>query len=156
MNHFRLHRSDESTPTNPGQIADAPSAVLSGIPGLPESEARRQPRLKIPAMYSLVRVRPAGADRYCWSGHIYDVSLSGMRFEIDEPLNPGTSIEVRGILPGQDQLSFRATGHIVRFHDDEPEAGPTRMGMTFDQFHSDIDHDRLSGYLGHHGLQIAA
>ncbi|MEM1447110.1 MAG: PilZ domain-containing protein [Planctomycetota bacterium] len=121
-----------------------------------KSEARRQPRLKVPAMYSLVRVRPVGADRYVWTGHIYDVSLSGMRFELDEPLQPGTQIEVRGILPGQEHITFRATGQIVRFHDDEPEPGPTRMGMVFEHFHSEVDQDRLTGYLGDHGLKIAA
>ncbi|MBB6431065.1 PilZ domain-containing protein [Algisphaera agarilytica] len=121
-----------------------------------KTEARRQPRLKIPAMYSLVRVRPAGADRYCWTGHIYDVSLSGMRFELDQPLEPGTDIEVRGILPGQEHVTFQATGKIVRFHDEEPELGPTRMGMVFEQFHSEVDQDRLLGYLGNHGLKIAA
>ncbi|MEO0513968.1 MAG: PilZ domain-containing protein [Planctomycetota bacterium] len=121
-----------------------------------KTEARRQPRLKIAAMYSLVRVRPVGADRYCWTGHIYDVSLSGMRFELDEPLEPGTEIEVRGILPGQDHITFRAAGKIVRFHDDEPEMGPTRMGMVFEHFHSEVDQDRLTDYLGDHGLKIAA
>lgn len=147
MTNFRLSQPDPTPPGNPS---------IAGVPGLPNAEARRQPRLKIPAMYSLVRVRPAGADRYCWTGHIYDVSLSGMRFELDEPLQPGTEIEVRGILPGQDQMCFRAAGQIVRFHDDEPEAGPTRMGMTFTQFHSDVDQDRLTGYLDNHGLKIAA
>lgn len=147
MTNFRLPNPDQAGPAKPG---------IPGIPGLPDTETRRQPRLKIPAMYSLVRVRPAGADRYYWTGHIYDVSLSGMRFELDEPLQPGTNIEVRGILPGQEQMCFRATGQIVRFHDDEPEAGPTRMGMTFTQFHSDVDLDRLTGYLGNHGLKIAA
>lgn len=121
-----------------------------------QAETRRQPRLKIPAMYSLVRVRPVGADRYCWTGHIYDVSLSGMRFELDEPLQPGTEIEVRGILPGQEHITFRAAGKIVRFHDDEPEMGPTRMGMVFENFHSEVDEDRLTGYLDDHGLKIAA
>jgi len=121
-----------------------------------KTEARRQPRLKIAAMYSLVRVRPTGADRYCWTGHIYDVSLSGMRFELDEPLEPGTEIEVRGILPGQEHITFRASGQIVRFHDDEPEMGPSRMGMVFEQFHSEVDQDRLTDYLGNHGLKIAA
>ncbi|MEM1109563.1 MAG: PilZ domain-containing protein [Planctomycetota bacterium] len=132
------------------------NANPSAVPAHRHSEARQQPRLKVPAMYSLVRVRPAGADRYCWTGHIYDVSLSGMRFELDEALAPGTDVEVRGILPGQAHVTFRAAGRIVRYHDDKPEMGPTRMGMAFDHFHSEVDQDRLVDYLGDHGLKIAA
>ena len=120
------------------------------------ANAREHPRLKVPAMYSVVRVRPAGSERYCWTGHIYDVSLGGMRFELDEPLQPGTAVEVRGILPGQAHVTFRASGTIVRFHDDEPEAGPTRMGMNFASFHSEIDESRLTDYLGDNGLRLAA
>ena len=44
------------------------------------NESRHAARLKVPAMYTLVRVRPQGQARYCWTGHIYDVSESGMRF----------------------------------------------------------------------------
>ncbi|MEM7627268.1 MAG: PilZ domain-containing protein [Planctomycetota bacterium] len=122
----------------------------------PAAESRTFPRLKVPAMYSLVRARPAGGDRYLWTGHIYDVSLSGMRFELDHALEPGTAVEVRGILPGQAHVTFRATGTVVRFHDDNPELGPARMGMNFDSFHSETDQTRLTDYLGDHGLKIAA
>ncbi|MEM8737430.1 MAG: PilZ domain-containing protein [Planctomycetota bacterium] len=132
----------------------------SGSPAQGPSEstlnARRCPRLKIPAMYSLVRVRPAGTDRYLWTGHIYDVSLSGMRFELDQPLDPGTPVEVRGILPGQEHVTFRAAGRVVRLHDDASDLGPARMGMHFDQFLSEVDQARLTGYLDDHGLKIAA
>lgn len=119
------------------------------------AESRQQPRLKIPAMYSLVRVRMSGEDRYRWTGHIYDVSVTGMRFEIDEPLEPGTTVEVRGMLPGRQHTTFRASGQIVRFHDDE-FTGPTRMGMVFDHFESELDQQRLVGYLDGHGLRLAA
>ncbi|MEM9882746.1 MAG: PilZ domain-containing protein [Planctomycetota bacterium] len=120
------------------------------------THARRQPRLKVPAMYSLVRVRPAGADRYLWTGHIYDVSLTGMRFELDTALEPGTAVEVRGILPGQEHVTFRADGTVVRYHDDADEPGPLRMGMAFTRFHSETDETRLTDYLGDHGLKLAA
>lgn len=120
------------------------------------AESRAYPRLKVPAMYSLVRVRPVGEERYLWTGHIYDVSLSGMRFELDHALEPGTAVEVRGILPGQSHVTFRASGTVVRFHDDSDEPGPTRMGMNFNSFHNETDETRLSDYLGDHGLKIAA
>ena len=129
---------------------------MNATPPAAGAEARRFPRLKIPAMYSLVRVRPADTDRYLWTGHIYDVSLNGMRFELDQPLEPGTAIDVRGVLPGETHVAFRATGQVVRFHDEAQEPGPVRMGMRFASFQSDIDQDRLNNYLDDHGLRLAA
>ena len=123
-------------------------------PASPESRAF--PRLKVPAMYSLVRVRPAGARRYDWIGHIYDVSLGGMRFELDESLEPGAHIEVRGILPGADHIAFRASGRVVRIHSEEQEPGPIRMGMTFESFQSEVDLARLRNYLDHDHPQAMA
>jgi len=117
-------------------------------------EARNNPRLKLPAMYTLLRVRHVGDKRYRWTGHIYDISSTGMRFELDGPLPAGTEVEVRGMLPGSQQTTFHATGRIVRLHDDE-EVGPIRMGMTFTKFQHDIDRQRLNIYLNHSNLRAA-
>ena len=106
-------------------------------------------------MYTLVRVRPAGHDCYCWTGHIYDISETGMRFELDEQLPAGTKIEVCAMLPGCDHLTFSAVGCVVRLHDEEDERGPMRMGMVFESFQHQLDHQRLSHYLSDHGLQAA-
>ena len=120
------------------------------------AETRQQPRLKVSAAYSMLRVRPVGETDYKWSGHIYDVSMSGMRFEIDDALEPGTQVEVRGLLPGQNNAQFSAIGRVVRYHDEGPEAGPTRMGMVFDQFSTRTDETRLAHYLDDAGLRLAA
>ncbi len=118
-------------------------------------EARSNPRLRLPAMYTLLRVRHVGDPRYRWTGHIYDISNSGMRFELDAPLPAGTQVEVRGMLPGIHQVvTFHATGRIVRLHDDQ-EVGPIRMGMTFTRFNHDIDRQRLNIYINHSGMQAA-
>ena len=116
---------------------------------------RQHPRLTLPPMYTLVRVRPKGHDRYCWTGHIYDVSEIGMRFEIDHALEPGTAIEVRAMLPGANHIRFNASGHVVRIHDDEAEPGPVRMGMVFDSFTRESDHTLLTDYLGNVSLKAA-
>ena len=118
------------------------------------AEARGNPRLRLPAMYTLLRVKQAGDQRYRWTGHIYDISESGMRFELDAPLPAGTEVEVRGMLPGNHQITFHATGRIVRMHDPE-EVGPIRMGMTFTRFNHDIDRQRLNIYLNHSGMMAA-
>ena len=123
-------------------------------PAESNAEARSNPRLMLPAMYTLLRVRHVGDQRYRWTGHIYDISETGMRFELDTPLPAGTEVEVRGMLQGTQQVTFHAAGRIVRMHDDE-EVGPTRMGMTFTRFNHDIDRQRLNIYLNHSGMKAA-
>ena len=117
------------------------------------AEARLAPRLGLPAAYTLVRVKPVGGDRYRWTGHIYDISLSGMRFELDAPLAPGSEVEVRGMLPGHNHTTFRATGRVVRIHDgQDSDGGPSRMAMSFDKFQTAIDQRKLMDYLDSRGL----
>lgn len=124
-------------------------------------EQRTTPRFKLPPMYTLLRARPEGEhhpDRtlgYAWTGHVYDISSSGMRFELDQAVPAGTRLEVRVMLPGHGHHTFRAVGNVVRLHDDAAEPGPMRMGMTFDRFESDTDQQVLAGYLGHSHLQAA-
>lgn len=110
------------------------------------SEARQMPRLKLPPMYTLVRVRPEGDERYRWTGFVYDISMTGMRFELDAAVAPGTRLEIRAMLPGPQHTTFRAAGPVVRVHDDDGSRGPTRMGMTFDAMDDD-DRRTLEEYL---------
>ncbi len=112
------------------------------------AESRAHPRTRVPAMYTLLRARASGSERYRWTGHIYDISIAGMRFELDRPLEPGSEIEVRGMLPGNNHTTFRATGKIVRLiRDNENEVGPVRMGLVFDRFQHPADERRLQDYL---------
>ena len=110
--------------------------------GVNRDDSRRASRIKLPAMYTLVRVRPQGAGRYRWTGFAYDISDSGMRFELDEALPPGSHLDVRVILPGATTTTFHASGRVVRTHDDPDEPGPVRMGMRFESF-------RLQTYCAH-------
>ncbi|MFI4861007.1 MAG: PilZ domain-containing protein [Phycisphaerales bacterium JB063] len=119
---------------------------------LPESNQRTEPRLKLPAAYTLVRARVVGSSKYTWTGHLYDISASGMRFELDMPLEVDAQIEVRGMLPGKDHTSFRAIGRVVRLHSDAEDLGPAVMGMVFEQFRSPMDYQRLLAYLRARGV----
>lgn len=120
------------------------------------SEVRHEPRLKLPAMYTLLRARHPGDTRYRWTGYIYDISVTGMRFELDEALEPGTEIEVRGMLPAGKHTTFRASGRVVRIHDDEEmRVGPVRMAMNFDAFIRENERERLVDYLQTSGLRAA-
>lgn len=120
-----------------------------------ERDLRACPRLKVPAMYTLLRVGLVGAGRYQWSGHIYDVGLSGMRFELDGVLEPGTRIEVRGMLPGGAYTTFRAIGRVVCLHSDAEDQGPATMELAFESFNSPMDYERLSVYLATRGAAMA-
>jgi len=100
-------------------------------------------------MYTTVKVRPAGDQRYRWSGYVYDISTSGMRFEMDEKPQDNQPLEVHITLPRRGSIrptTINATGRVVRTHDDEP--GPVRMGLQFDAFRSEADKRRLTGYVG--------
>lgn len=108
-------------------------------------DAREAHRVKLPPMYTLLRVRRPGERRYEWTGHIYDISTSGMRFELDQGFAEGTEMEIRAMLPGKEHIQIRAKGRVVRIHD--AEAGPVRMGMAFDAFHRRTDRDRLEAYI---------
>ena len=132
-------------------MGDQP-AVTESSPA-PQRDQRVEPRLKLPAMYTLARVRRLDEPQYRWTGHIYDISLSGMRFEIDEVIEVGSQIEMRAMLPGHRHTLLRVTGRIVRVHEDEPIVAPVRMGMAFEAFANSIDRHRLERYLAAAGLQ---
>lgn len=115
---------------------------------LAQPESRHHPRHALPAMYTHVRARIEGEAGFVRAGYIYDVSLSGMRFELDQALEPGTQVEARCMLPGQPHVMFTVTGRVVRHHDaEETPFGPTRLGLVFESFRRSTDRLRLEAYL---------
>lgn len=118
-------------------------------------EARQTPRLRLPAMYTLIRVRKKGKNRFNQTGYIYDISQTGMRFELDDAMEPGTEVEFRALLPGSQTTTFSAAGHLVRIHDDIDEPGPVRMAVAFDKFKTVIDREKLHDYLNQRGPKMS-
>ncbi len=114
---------------------------------------RRHPRLGLTAPYTHVRARRPGDRRFTFSGHVYDISRTGMRLELDEGLDRGTELAVRVQLPGRFSSSFEASVLVVRQHDEDDAVGPVRMGVIFDQFASSEDEQRLLDYLRSAGLE---
>ena len=113
-------------------------------------DLRRAPRMKLPAMYTLVKVREnSTGTRFDHAGYIYDISTSGMRIELDTLLEPGTQLTARLMLPGDKKpVVINLTGWVVRHHDGDDEVGgPTRMGIAFEKFKSQADEDKLFEYL---------
>ena len=74
-------------------------------------------------------------------------TVGGIKFELDMPIEPGTQLELRGMLPGGGHTTFRAVGKVVRMHSDADEPGPAVMGLQFESFQSPMDRHRLSEYI---------
>ncbi|QQE12205.1 PilZ domain-containing protein [Planctomycetota bacterium] len=119
--------------------------------GTANNEGREHPRIKLPAMYTLLRVKKQGKQHFDRTGHIYDISISGMRFELDYPLQPGELVDVKVMLPGSSQLTFAATGVVIRMHSDD-NVGPVRMGLAFQEFNSIADKHKLQQYINYRGF----
>lgn len=113
---------------------------------------RQYERFLLQPMYTYVRVRPLDRDAYAFEGHAYDLSESGARFELDQPLAPGTPIAMEIQLPG---LGIAGTpdigpgraiyviGNLIWLDDDGVEAGPVRMAVAFTRFCREGDRARL-------------
>lgn len=107
-------------------------------------------RYHLPSMYTEVAVRELDSDQFRCHGHAYDISLGGMRFELDEVIEPGTPIAVRIQLPGptihrdEDRRAIFAMATVVWTEpDDLEQGGPVRMACVFRNFCHPGDEQRL-------------
>ena len=77
-----------------------------------------------------------------FEGHGYDISPTGMRFELDDELAAGTEVSI-ALYPPAETNPIRMNGVVVRVfaHDDDP--GPRRMAVQFTTFPSAGDRERL-------------
>ena len=119
-------------------------------------EFRQSSRLKLSAMYSSIHVRPRHSRQFCWSGHIYEVSDAGLRFELDHPVALGKPVDVRATLPGRNATTVNLSGRIVRYHDDPDDPGPIRVGMKIDSFSTEDDRRLWLDYIRSSRLSQAA
>ncbi|MBL0927859.1 MAG: PilZ domain-containing protein [Phycisphaerales bacterium] len=127
------------------------------------SERRKHPRFVMPSMYTSVAVRPLDSERFLWTGHAYDLSEGGMRFELDQPIAPGTRVAIRIQLPGSASLRAADRRPIYVFanvvwveQDDLDQAGPVRMACVFSRFVQPGDQERLLARLNSGRYSAAA
>jgi hypothetical protein len=80
-------------------------------------------------------------------GHVYDISASGVRIELDEALQPGESVVLNMDLPGG-PTSVKASASVIWVNDEQDDPGPRRMALRFTRFSDHADRDRLIDYLG--------
>jgi hypothetical protein len=138
---------DVHCPSGDPSMSHAPDAVLN----------RRQcERFRLPAMYTSVSATPVAAQATPnFQGHAYDVSESGIRIELDEPLDPGQTVDLRLDLPGgAAEVSARAD--VVWVNEQEDDPGPRRMALRFIKFKTGDDRARLLRYLGSSPTRVAA
>jgi len=102
-------------------------------------------------MYTPVRVRRLDDPVFAHAGHAYDISEGGVRFELDEPIDPGTPIAIQITLPSGGQGSDadigpgRAVfvlGNVV-WVSEEDLPGPVRCAAAFARFARAGDRERL-------------
>lgn len=131
------------------------------------AERREHQRYVLPAMYSPVWVRELDTERFVMSGHAYDLSRGGMRFELSDPIAPGTRVAVKiglgegwGTGSGRD-VSLPRAAHamatVIWVEEDDLEwAGPVRMACAFRNFCGPRDEELLFGLLDSGRYALAA
>lgn len=114
------------------------------------ADRRIHPRFVLPVMYTAVAARRLDSDAFNAFGHAYDLSEGGMRFEVDEPIEPGTAIVVRLQLPGTpiswaERRPVYAFANVVWVEEEDLQigAGPVRMACVFRRFVQQGDLERL-------------
>ena len=112
---------------------------------------RASDRFRLHPMYTRVVVSPAagaaggaaGLAAACpMEGHAYNVSVTGVRFELDEALPVGAPVDIELFLPGEPN-TVRASGRVVRVFETDDDPGPRRMAVHFSGFASAADKARL-------------
>ena len=112
-----------------------------------EIERRQHQRFRLPALYTSVIIEPRvenSVPQLC--GHAYDISQSGVRIELDEPLEIGQSVQVHLELPGGNK-DVHVAASVVWVNPAEDDPGPRRMALRFAEFKTPADEAHLMGYL---------
>ena len=120
----------------------------------PATDRRAADRFGPPVGCARVVVRTDGSfsphpdvDTRLLEGHAYDVSVSGVRFELDTALPVGMPVEMELWLPGLVD-PVRASARVVRVFDEHDDPGPRRMAAVFTAFLTPADASRLAVHLG--------
>ncbi len=81
-------------------------------------------------------------------GHAYDISEGGIRFEAEQPIAPGSTVQMRITLPNLSEHDLESnrtvlvTANVV-WLEDEDEPGPYKMAAIFSSFARVGDRERL-------------
>ena len=116
------------------------------MPG--KQQTRREfDRIRVQPMYTAVTASTGAQDSPVrMLGHVYDISESGVRIELDDALDPGVIVTLHLDLPGAD-ATVGAEASVVWVHDDLDDPGPRRMALKFTEFLNRSDRNRLVEYI---------
>lgn len=113
--------------------------------------------------YTEIGVRLEHESDFVRTGHAYDVSEGGLRFDLDEAIEPGTRVAIRIGLPmgpwdaaadaGPGRAVF-ATGHVVWCDVDDPMS--CKLAVAITRFDRAGDKERLLKALSARGFRRAA
>lgn len=113
---------------------------------------RRHDRFRLAPMYSRVTMRLLDQDEFPFEGHAYDVSESGLKFEMDSPLEVGTSIilrldiplDIHGLPPTDPRDQYiEVLARVVWIDEEDMEFGPVKMAAEFSRFTRFGERERL-------------
>ncbi len=96
-----------------------------------EVDRRNHARYALPSMYTTLTLLDEQGNAL-QEGHVYDISEGGMRFELDEALEPGSTVTVQIDLPGHNSRDVRAVCNVLWVEEEDLEQpGPVRMACSF-------------------------
>lgn len=116
------------------------------------ADRRVHPRFTLTPGYTPVEVRFLGDTEFSTTGHAYDISEGGVRFELDQPIAPGQGVAMKIMLPSLAGAT-RGPGRAifvfanVVWLEDEDEPAPYRMAAVFTGFARAEDQARLRAEL---------
>ena len=121
-----------------------------------DKKRRGHERIRMQPMYTAVTACLSDrGDDLRLEGHVYDISMGGVRIELDQPLDPGEVVALHLVLPGT-QSAVEASASVVWVHDEHDDPGPRRMALRFTGFPNNADRDRLGDYIDREGGRCAA
>lgn len=111
---------------------------------------REHPRFAVTPCYTQTRLRLLSEQTFTRSGHVYDISEGGIRFEMDVAIEPGTPVALEIMLPETPgtMMSIDGPGRAVYLIGnvvwcDTEEPGPAQMALAVTRFARAGDRDRL-------------
>lgn len=130
---------------------------------MPIIDRRVAERFAVQPAYTPCRIRGSSENEFTQIGHVHNVSESGVRFESDMPIDPGTQIAIEIDLPDRPDASWRTEGpgravfvigEIVWCDVDEP--GPAVMAVATTRYCREGDRARLMRRLTTGGFSRAS
>ena len=107
---------------------------------------REHDRFRLEPMYTSVTLQRAqGMSLRSVEGHAYDVSLAGVRIELDDPLTVGEPVSLTLRFGGE---AIHASGLVVWVNDEADDPGARRSAIRFTSFSTAADRDRLARSIG--------